>query len=511
MRSLFNTPLDSIANSWWESIDAASRKAFFAAIIVNLLAFGFEATNLTLHHDDVGQIFIQDTILGHYLGRFGAGWLHYYTQNHYFMPFLQMAEGILLMSAYGVLVAHFWGARNTMDIAVIAAILCVFPYMAHVYQYNTSVAINPLAHLLVAVAVMLSTRATIRHGAIAALLYIAAFSIYQSVAANAATIFVVWLLSTILFGDDGQRTAATRTIRSTIAVVASVAAGGLLYLAIVSMMHIDFDTDHSAEEAFRLGGALNLLVAISEIWRGTRSFFVWPESYFPDYLKTIQGAFLATAGIACLWLPKQPAKKIAAGLLFVLGIFAPRALQLLHPDGSYHSLALTAYAVLVAGAVMITLRAGRTAARNLSMILAILLVGGYVIQCNWISTVNYLNTAAHFNTLTQVLARLRSLPDVQWDGKKVAVVGRYEMPSGYPFKISAGVATKFMDAQHMNMMARLLRDEATFVEADPSMPSILEFAATHGQWPRPNSVGVVDGTGVVVFSNARGEGAGAVR
>jgi hypothetical protein len=511
MRSLFNTPLDSIANTWWESIDAACRRAFLAAIVVNLLAFGFEMTNLTLNHDDVNQIFIQDTILGHYLGRFGAGWLYYYTQNHYFMPFLQMAEGILLMSAYGVIVAHFWGARKTIDIAVIAAILGVFPYMAHVYQYNTSMAINPLAHLLVAVAVVLSTRATIRHGAIAAVLYVAAFSIYQSVAANAATIFVIWLLSKILFGDESQHSGAKQLSRSMIAVVTSVVAGGLLYMAIVSMMNIDFDTDHSAEEAFRLGGVFKLSFAISEIWRGTRSFFIWPESYFPDYLKAIQLAFVAAAGAMCLWLPKQAAKKIAAGALLVLGIFAPRALQLLHPDGSYHSLALTAYAVLVAGTVMITFRAGLTVARNLAMILAMLLVAGYVIQGNWISTVNYLNTLAHFNTTTQVLARLRSLPDAQWDGKRVAVVGRYEMPSDYPFKLSAGVATKFMDGQHMNMLARLLRDEATIVDADASMPRVLEFAATHEPWPRPNSVGVVDGMGVVVFSSIRREGAGAAR
>jgi hypothetical protein len=138
--------------------------------------------------------------------------------------------------------------------------------------------------------------------------------------------------------------------------------------------------------------------------------------------------------------------------------------------------------------------------RNLSIVFSMLLIAGYVLQCNWISTVNYLNTTAHFATLTQVLARVRSIPDARWDGKKIVVVGRYDPPSDYPFKLAAGVATKFMDAQHMENLARLMRDEATFVAADETMPKVLEYAATHSPWPDPGSVGVVDGMGVVVFS-----------
>jgi hypothetical protein len=501
MRSLLNTPLEHVAADWWGRIDAAGKKGFFAAVVVSILAFGFEMTNLTLHHDDVNQLDIQSTILGSYLGRFGAGWLYYYTQNHYFMPFLQITEGILLMSAYGVVVARFWGARNATDVALVAAILCVFPYMAHTYQYNTSMAINPLAHLLAALAVVLSTRATVRHVALAALLYVGAFSVYQSVAANAATIFLIWLLNRILFDNASQGQETRQLIRAAIAVVVAVVAGGLLYMAIVSMMPIEFDTDHAAAEAFRLGGVTKLSQAVPLVWNGTRSFFIWPEAYFPEYLKSIQLAFVAAAGLICLWLPKRLRAKIAAAALLVLAMFAPRSLQLLHPDGSYHALALTSYAVLVAGTVAIVLRAGRPLARNLAMIVAGVLVAGYVMQCNWISTVNYLNTTAHLNTLTQVLARLRSLPGAHWDGKKVAVVGRYDMPSGYPYKLSTGVANKFIDPEHMNALARILRDEATFVAADQTMPKVLEYAAAHAPWPDPASVTVVDGMGVVVFAN----------
>jgi len=500
MRALFNTPLESVATGWWGRIDGASRTAFFAAVIVNVLAFGFEMTNLTLNHDDVWQMFIQDSILGHYLGRFGVGWLHLYTQNHYIMPFLQMIEGILLMSAYGVIVARFWGLRNATDMALAAAIMCVFPYMAQTYSYNTSMATYPLAHLLVALAVLYSTRATVRHAALAAVLYVAAYSIYQAVAANAATIFVIWLLGRLLFDTADRAFASRETLNAIVSALVAAVAGGALYLAAVSTMHLDFDSSQAAGTAFRLGGATHLTQALPEIWQGTRSFFLWPERYFPDYLKDAQLAFLAVAGVFCVWLPARPWAKIAAVALLVLASFTPRALQLLHPDGHYHSLTLTGYAVLVAGAVMVVLRAGSALVRNVSIVVALFLVAGYVVQCNWISTVNYLNTLAHFETLTQVLARVRSLPDAGWDGKKIAVVGSYDMPSDYPFKPVDAVASKFMDAKHMGDMARLMRDEATFVAADETMPNVLDFAKTHPPWPHPASVGIVGGMAVVVFS-----------
>ena len=112
--------------------------------------------------------------------------------------------------------------------------------------------------------------------------------------------------------------------------------------------------------------------------------------------------------------------------------------------------------------------------RNLSIIFTTFLIGGYVVQCSWISTVNYLNTQAHFATLNQILARVRSLP-VEWNGEKVIVVGSYKMKQDYPYKLSTGVATDFihMKPKHMQQIARLLRDDITFITASPDTPRAL--------------------------------------
>ena len=504
MRFLYNTPLDQTIGELWNKIDGAYKKAFFFVVGVNLLAFGFEMTNLTIHHDDIWQIFIRDNIIGHYLGRFGLGWLHYRMQNAHIMPFLQMFEGIVFMTAYGLVISHLWGLRRTADIVLVSSIVCVFPFVAQIYSYNALTALYPIAHLLSAIAVLLSTRATLVHMAVASLLYTAAFSIYQSVIANAATIFVLWVLSSLLFTSKPEDFSIKTMIKPLLATCLSVVSGGLLYVAIVWFQDIDFSSYQGAGEAFSLQRGFSPSYAITEVINGTRSFFFWPEHYFPDFLKKLQLVFLATAGILCLWLPNGLPKKIAAAVIFLLAFLSPRILQLVHPEGDYHNLTLTAYAVTIAGSVMIVLRAKYILVRNLSIVFAAILIGGYIIQCSWVSTVNYLNTLAHYTTLTQVLARVRSLPE-EWNGKKVIVVGNYKMKQDYPYKETTGVATNYIGAKftkHMNNLARLMRDEMVFVPADQTTPEALEYAREHLPWPHPTSVGVVDGAGVVVFSNA---------
>ena len=500
MKRLFSTPLDHLLADYWGRVEPSYRKAIFIVVVVNLLAFGYEMTNLTLNHDDVWQIFITTPTLGYDLGRFGLAWLHYYGQNAYFMPFLQMAEGISLMTAYGALIAHFWGVKKTTDIVLIASIVSVFPFMAQIYQYNTAMAPYPLAHLLAATAVFLSARANSLAVAISAVLYVIAFSIYQSVIANAAVIFLVWALGVLIFNKEPMARSFRMLARSTVGVLVAVISGSLVYLFLVSEMNIALDSYQGADQAFKLNEGVNLIQSATEVVQGTRSFFFWPENYFPEYLKKLQLFFLLGAIFYCLWVPRGVVLKLMAALVFVLIVLAPRLLQFIHPAGHYHNLTLTGYAIVIAGFVMIVMRSGQTPVRNLSLIMASALVVGYVMQCNWISTVNQLNFYAHYSTMSQILGRIESLPADQLNGRKVVVVGSYDMPSDYPFRPATGVAKEFIDADHIQKLARLMREDVIFVKADSSMPAALDYAAHHASWPRPDSVGMVDGMAVLVLS-----------
>jgi len=510
MWSFYKTPIDQALTNLWNSLSSEYKKAFFIVVAVNLLAFGYEMTNLTLHHDDVGHIFIQDPKFGYDLGRFGLGWLYYYGQGAHFMPFLQMFESIILMTLYGMIAAHLWGTTKTTEIVFVAAIVSVFPFMAQVYQYNTAMFTYPLAHLLAASAVLLSTRTRLIPVVAASFLYVIAFSIYQSVVANAATIFLIWILARLLFTEAHGEFDVSKVAKSSVAAFIAVLFGGLLYLAALSVLNIQFDTYQGADKAFTLSDGIDPAYVASEIAKGTRSFFFWPENYFPNYLKKLQLAFLVSTVFLCFWLPKGIAKKVLAGVILFFVLIAPRSLQVLHPEGNYHNLTLTGYAVVIAGFVMITNRAGTVMVRNLSILLATGLIAGYVIQCNWISTVNQLNTYAHYTTMSQILGRIKSLNVGHLEGKKAVVVGSYDMPSDYPFKPATGVAKEFIDAPHMQKLARLMREEVIFVQADESMPGVWEYAMKHSKWPHPDSVGVVDGVPIVVLSKEK-MGIGALR
>lgn len=505
MKFLYNQPLDQTIDLLWNNINSSYRKAFFFVFGVNLLAFGFEMTNLSIHHDDIWQLFIQDDIIGHYLGRFGLGWLHYQMQNGHIMPFLQLFEGMVFMSVYGLVISYLWGLKRTTDIVIISSIVCVFPFMAQMYSYNALTAPYALAHLLSALAVLFSIRATLLNIAIAALMYTAAFSIYQSVIANSATIFILWLLSSLLFASKSEEISFKAVLKPTFGALVSVIAGGVIYISIIWFMDVDFDSYQNAGDAFNLQPKTSPLDVIPKILRGTYSFLFWPEYYFPYYLKQLQLIFVVVAGIICFWKPKAKFLKIFAPAILLITFISPRLLQFIHTEGNYHNLTLTAYAVSISGLIMIIFRANYVLLRNLTIIFTSILIGGYIIQCNWISTVNYLNTLAHYSTLNQVLTRVRSLPE-EWDGKKVVVIGKYKMQQEYPFIQTTGVATEYIGGRNsiaLNNLAHLMRDEMVFITPEQEQASTLkalEYARSHPVWPHPKSVGVVDGVGVVVFS-----------
>jgi hypothetical protein len=144
-----------------------------------------------------------------------------------------------------------------------------------------------------------------------------------------------------------------------------------------------------------------------------------------------------------------------------------------------------------------------------SIVASAVLLWGYLLQCNWISTVNYLNTSAHRAAFTQVLASLQSVGRDAWDGRNVVVVGRLNMSAEFPFRQSDGVASEFLDGVHMQEISRLMRTGVTFAPDDGTDPRVREFATGRRPWPHPQSVGIIEDTGVVVLSNDRyGSGAG---
>lgn len=500
MKRLLTEPIDRIVVERWECIPVQFRKAFQFCILVSVLAFGFEMSNLILHHDDVLQIFVQHDRLQQYVGRFGFGWLHYYVQGARFMPFVQMAQGIVLMAIYGMIVCNILGLQRTLEIALAGAILCVYPYVAQIYQYNSSMALYPLAHALSALAMLIAIRPSLLRVLLASLLLLAAFSIYQSVIANALTILVVWIVLQLAFPAAGDASSRRSVILPVVATLAAIGIGGILYYLAVKALGLPLSTYQGADKAFGLQTGVDRILTLKAVLDGTRASLVWPENYFPATLKDLQLSLLFVGVLLAVWLPKGIVNKLLATGMIVMAFFAPRVLQVIHPSGHYHNLTLTAYASLAAGALALIYRFRKTALSNIATCIAVLLLVGFIAQANWISSVNYLNMVAHFSTTSQILSRLGSLPNSGWDGRRILLVGNYSMPNYYPFKRATGVATDFIDPNHFSAMAKLLRTEVEVIHEVDGSAQALAFAATRRPWPDSESIGVVDGVGIVVLA-----------
>src|SRR5574338_642856 len=190
MRDVIARPLEETLNAAWQSFPVEYKRALAIILMVNLAAFGFQMANLSLHHDDVSQFFRNDGRLGHQLGRYGYSWLHHYVQGSLHLPFLQLLEGILLTTTYALVVAHAFGLRKTIDVVFVGSIVSIYPYMAQLYQYDTAVFPFAFAHLLAGLAALLSLKYRLGGFAAAALLYVSAFAIYQSVLSNALAVIV---------------------------------------------------------------------------------------------------------------------------------------------------------------------------------------------------------------------------------------------------------------------------------------------------------------------------------
>lgn len=502
MKSLLTEPIDRIVVERWESLPAPFRKAFQFCILVSVLAFGFEMSNLILHHDDVLQIFVQRDNLQHNVGRFGFGWLNYYMQGARIIPLVQMVQGIVLMAVYGMIVCHIWGLQRTLEIALAGAIVCVYPYVGQTYQYNSSMALYPLAHALSALAMLIAIRPSLLRVLLASLLLFAAFSIYQSVIANALTILGVWIVLQLAFPAAGDASGRRSVILPVVATLAAIGIGGALYYLAVKALGLPLSTYQGADKAFDLQLGTDRLLTLRAVLDGTRASLVWPENYFPANLKDLQLGLLIVGVLLGVWLPKGIANKLLATAMIVMAFLAPRVLQVIHPSGHYHNLTLTAYAVLAAGALAVIYRFRKAALSNITTCIAVLLLLGFIAQANWISSINYLNMVAHFSTTSQILSRLGSLPNSGWDGRRILVIGNYSMPGYYPFKRATGVATDFIDAEHFWAVAKLLRTEVEVIHEADGSAQALAFAATRPAWPHSESIGVMDGVGIVVLAKA---------
>jgi hypothetical protein len=152
---------------------------------------------------------------------------------------------------------------------------------------------------------------------------------------------------------------------------------------------------------------------------------------------------------------------------------------------------------------MLALRIRPDLLRNVVCLATAVLIFRFVMLSNWISTVNYLNFAAHQSVLTQILTRISDFPPSSISSPEVAVIGRLKMPDTYPFLPQTGIATDYIDLEHLGKLSAVMEQPVRFVGAEQLPREVQDFAANAPLWPAPGSVFSANGMAVVVLSHSR--------
>lgn len=176
-------------------------------------------------------------------------------------------------------------------------------------------------------------------------------------------------------------------------------------------------------------------------------------------------------------------------------------MQLIHPHYDYHDMTLTAYAISIAGSLTIINKAGNIIYRNIGNLIAIIMIWSYIIQCNWVSTVNHFNNIAHFSIMTEVFSRAGTAKPESWDGKTIIVDGKYKMLSSYPYRKAGGVSPEYIDEEHMQSLTTLLRRDISIISIGNSDLSFQKLAKSLPVWPASGSLVIKDGIAIVKMSN----------
>lgn len=202
--------------------------AMTVALVLAIIAFGFELTNTTLGIDDFSHLDMAFGWNPFYIGRgtWGVLLVQYLTPGVWITPFISLLIGILLQLLAAVVIG--WGlelrALSPLQQALLYALFAAFPYFACQMAFHYVQIAYPLASLLMACGVVLALAGGAKRSICAAFAIGFAISIYQGSLSVLASVALLALLA----GRERRRKDIVGCLRR---VVIAILAGGGLYLA----------------------------------------------------------------------------------------------------------------------------------------------------------------------------------------------------------------------------------------------------------------------------------------
>ena len=507
-----------------------TRRIVVAAFCINLFAYGFLFANLTLNHDGFGFITL-DASWTRGTGRWLTDVLYAVLFRNFELIWLNGLLAMCFFIATALSISRVLRLAGLSERLVVALLYTLFPYMCSYYGYAFHVPIYALSSLLAVSAVEVTERGGLGKCLLGALLLAASLACYQAFVASALTLVMLGAAAALARAESRESLTAIawRVGRQMFA----LGLGCALYWLSIKVSVAVFNVQLVAYQGAASMGASDfaavtrgLRVVLIETARflGGRFQSIYPESsYFTWKDKALCAVVYlgAIAGIAAM-ARRMRGRSGAAVLMFLMALFAPRVLQVAHPDGNYHELTLTGYGVYLAGAAAFAMEMKNRIARSAVQLVLVVLICSFIHSNNVGAAALAFDYQAIMHWGNRVLAMIEADPRCavqmgSWAPKRIMFVGdAYRVSDwfyrGRPFVTAVGIADGIPNIV-FDSIFRLLRVNATSVGIPPQTHSEgLAYAARHEAWPHPESVTVLrDGTIVVVLSKPADGSAGVGR
>ena len=431
MLTLEKLDIASFTKNQWRATHKQYRQAFCLSLIVGLVAHGFVLTNLIITEDGTGHLWGSNV----YMWRSGRWLAGYYLKIHdnYVMPFVQGALAIFYLSVAGSLTASVLRAKTSIASCLIGVIFVTFPSFASAFSYQWFSDVYALSALLSVIAVVVIESRHRYRIPVAAILLVASLALYQAFIAVAGTLVLFLLIQEIYESELSQKDIKC-LICKFVEFGGSFCLAAFFYILSLKTCTYLYSQPMNTYKGMDAVGFLpvkELPVLFLRTYRYLDDFMSGRIFSFVWYQKLAITALLMVGGISVIYKTLQNKTK-AKGFIAVVAVsvllasLIPLAFStsILAPKSG--SGVLTAFGLIpvFAGAVHVTIsRKMPSLYRTLMIVIAIIVVLGFVNRCSVIYLKGYLQTNASLRFSHGLAMRVAALPAYDPAQSKLAVVG----------------------------------------------------------------------------------------
>ena len=416
----------SAAASWPNALSARLRSCrlpFCSALIAGLLAHGFAFSNKLPNADELSSLFGKGMTVAS--GRWGLELSKYLIPN-VSTPWIFGLLSLLLLSAAACLVVRIFRLRSPLLIAVLSALVTVFPAETATFSYMFTAPSYALAFLLAVASVRFSQREDLKGWLGALVLLLLAVSIYQAYIALAAGFFVLLMLQKLLQGEGSAGEVFFFGLKR----LALLACTLLLYLpSIYIALHFyggRFENYGMEQQRSLLFRALVAYSAFLHTF--TRGYFGYVRGAFSQLLHALA---MGLAGFVCLrWLIRcrDWGKRLLFLLCLLLFPLSLYCIYLIAETGIIHAMVLYSFITVYVFALVAAQQLQGEAAPLLRQLLALclsLVVLGNIYFANAFYLKLHLRYENSYALYTGIAAQVRQTPGFDKD-TRLALLGRAE-------------------------------------------------------------------------------------